>query len=77
MIGSRFDRTACHVPVKHTASNSNGPIPVLDDVNLSIANPMPQGPRPDSEVAGGVDDIQKVFWSHILFSGAIRSPDTA
>src|SRR4029453_11064810 len=56
MTRSRFNRTTRYVPVKHTSSNANDAVAVLDHVNLSLANPMPQGPGPNPEVVGGINN---------------------
>jgi len=64
MVGSRFDRTTCHVPVKHTPSNPDDSAAVLHDVDLAIADPVSQRPRPDSQIRGGLDDGEEFVFRH-------------
>src|SRR5207244_4724826 len=64
MTRSRFDRTTCHVPVKHTPPNSDDSVAVLHDLDSSIADPVSERPRTDSEHCGSLDDAEQLVCRH-------------
>jgi hypothetical protein len=67
MTRSRFDRTTCYVSVKHTSTNADDPVAILDDLNLAVTDPMSKRPRPDAKVFGSLHDSEKFVGIHERF----------
>jgi hypothetical protein len=66
MTVPRFDRTTGDESIQYAPPDAHEAVAVLDDVDLVIANPVPKRPGTDSQVACGLDHIQKLIRRHLL-----------
>jgi hypothetical protein len=69
MVMFRLNRTTRDVPVKHTAPNPYDSVAELDDIDLAIANPVPQRPGADAQVARGLCHREELIWRHFSLLG--------